>query len=130
MDRKRIMPYGTGIIFDNENRFKDTYDSIHEQGSIDIWMATIKKIRKSDRFEPKIYIAGALGECPGRTAECLTIRTEPLGDAGKGKTVAIMLAASIWANPWGNDYITDPKSTMTALELRLDFLNNLPNAHR
>ena len=48
------------------------------------------------------------------------------GDTGKGKTVAIMLAASIWANPGGNEYVTDPKSTVTALELRLDFLNNLP----
>lgn len=48
------------------------------------------------------------------------------GDTGKGKTVAIMLAASVWAYPGGNDYVTDPKSTVTALELRLDFLNNFP----
>ena len=37
-----------------------------------------------------------------------------------------MLAASVWAYPGGSDYVTDPKSTVTALELRLDFLNNLP----
>jgi hypothetical protein len=123
---KEFMPYGKGIIFDNENRFKDTYDSIHEQGSFDIWMATAKKIRISDRFEPKIYIAGALASVLVEPLNALPFVLNLWGDAGKGKTVAIMLAASVWANPWGNDYITDPKSTVTALELRLDFLNNLP----
>ena len=123
---KEFMPYGKGIIFDNENRFKDTYDSIHEQGSFDVWMTAAKKIRKSDRFEPKIYMAGALASVLVEPLHALPFVLNLWGDAGKGKTVAIMLAASIWANPWGNDYITDPKSTMTALELRLDFLNNLP----
>ncbi len=123
---KEFMPYGKGIIFDNETRFKDTYDSIHEQGSFDTWMAAAKKIRKSDRFEPKIYIAGSLASVLVEPLNALPFVLNLWGDAGKGKTVAIMLAASIWANPWGNDYITDPKSTMTALELRLDFLNNLP----
>lgn len=123
---REFMPYGKGIIFDNENRFKDTYDSIHEQGSIDVWMSLAKKIRKSDRFEPKIYIAGALASVLVEPLNALPFVLNLWGDAGKGKTVAIMLAASVWANPWGNDYITDPKSTTTALELRLDFLNNLP----
>ncbi|MDF2908299.1 MAG: Superfamily helicase protein [Herbinix sp.] len=123
---KEFMPYGKGIIFDNETRFKDTYESIHEQGSFDTWMDAAKKIRKSDRFEPKIYIAGALASVLVEPLNALPFVLNLWGDAGKGKTVAIMLAASIWANPWGNDYITDPKSTVTALELRLDFLNNLP----
>lgn len=123
---KEFMPYGKGIIFDNENRFKDTYDSIHEQGSFDAWMTLVKKIRKSERFEPKIYIAGALASVLVEPLNALPFVLNLWGDAGKGKTVAIMLAASVWANPWGNDYVTDPKSTMTALELRLDFLNNLP----
>lgn len=123
---KEFMPYGKGIIFDNETRFKDTYESIHEQGSIDVWMSLAKKIRKSERFEPKIYIAGALASVLVEPLNALPFVLNLWGDAGKGKTVAIMLAASVWANPWGNDYITDPKSTTTALELRLDFLNNLP----
>ncbi|MDF2908397.1 MAG: Superfamily helicase protein [Herbinix sp.] len=123
---KEFMPYGKGIIFDNETRFKDTYESIHEQGSCDTWMSIVKQIRKSERFEPKIYIAGALASVLVEPLNALPFVLNLWGDAGKGKTVAIMLAASVWANPWGNDYVTDPKSTMTALELRMDFLNNLP----
>lgn len=48
------------------------------------------------------------------------------GDTGKGKTVALMLAASIYAFPGNNEYVTDPKSTITALETRTNFLNNFP----
>lgn len=123
---KEFMPYGKGIIFDNETRFKDTYESIHEQGSCDTWLSIVRQIRKSERFEPKIYLAGALASVLIEPLNALPFVLNLWGDAGKGKTVAIMLAASVWANPWGNDYVTDPKSTMTALELRLDFLNNLP----
>jgi hypothetical protein len=89
-------------------------------------MSIVKQIRKSERFEPKIYIAGALASVLVEPLNALPFVLNLWGDAGKGKTVAIMLAASVWANPWGNDYVTDPKSTMTALELRMDFLNNLP----
>ena len=41
-------------------------------------------------------------------------------------TVAMMLAASIWANPSENKYITDSYSTQNAFEIRLDILNHLP----
>ena len=48
------------------------------------------------------------------------------GSTGKGKTVAMMLAASIWANPSENKYITDSYATQNAFEIRLDILNHLP----
>lgn len=123
---KEFMPYGKGIIFDSEVRFKDTYESICEVGEEDIWMNLIKKIRKSDRFEPKIYLIGSLASVLIEPLNALPFVLNLWGDTGKGKTVAIMLAASVWACPGGNEYITDPKSTVTALELRLDFLNNFP----
>ncbi|WP_313132610.1 DUF927 domain-containing protein [Anaerocolumna sp.] len=121
-----FMPYGKGIIFDNEVRFKETYESILEFGNEDTWMNLVRKIRKSGRFEPKIYIIGSLASALIEPLNALPFIINLWGDTGKGKTVAIMLAASVWAYPGGNDYVTDPKSTVTALELRLDFLNNFP----
>lgn len=123
---KEFMPYGNNIIFDSETKFKDTYESIHELGDKNIWINLARKIRKSERFEPKIYIAGSLASVLVEPLNALPFILNLCGDAGKGKTVAIMLATSIWAYPGGNDYVTDPKSTATALELRLDFLNNMP----
>lgn len=121
-----FMPYGSDITFDNETRFKAAYESIKEYGSEDIWMQLIKRIRKTDRFEPKIYLIGSLASALLEPLNALPFIINLWGDTGKGKTVAIMLAASVWAYPGGNDYVTDPKSTITALELRMDFLNNFP----
>ena len=122
----QFMPYGSDIIFDNETRFKDAYESIHEEGSPLAWYNLVKSIRRGERFEPKIYLAGALASALIEPLNALPFIINLWGDTGKGKTVAIMLAASVWAYPGGNDYVTDPKSTITALELRMDFLNNLP----
>lgn len=121
-----FIPYGNNIIFDNEIRFKETYESIKEYGNEDVWMNLVKTIRKSDRFEPKIYLVGSLASCLIEPLNALPFIINLWGDTGKGKTVAIMLAASVWAYPGGNVYVTDPKTTPTAFELRLDFLNNLP----
>lgn len=123
---KEFMPYGSNIIFDSEIRFKDTYESINEFGDEEVWMDLVKRVRKSDRFEPKIYIIGSLASALIEPLNALPFIINLWGDTGKGKTVAIMLAASVWAFPGGSDYVTDPKSTVTALELRLDFLNNFP----
>ena len=121
-----FMPYGNGIIFDNETRFKEAYESVQESGSEEVWMNIARKIRKSGRFEPKIYMISSLASALVEPLNALPFIVNLWGDTGKGKTVAIMLAASCWAYPGGSDYVTDPKSTVTALELRLDFLNNLP----
>lgn len=124
--QKEFMPYGQQVIFDNESRFKVAYDSIQPIGDREVWYQLMKKIRQSNRFEPKIYLAGVLASVLLEPLNALPFVINLWGDTGKGKTVAIMLAASVWANPSNNDYITDPKSTVTALELRLDFLNHLP----
>ncbi|WP_167955616.1 DUF927 domain-containing protein [Anaerosporobacter faecicola] len=124
--KKEFMPYCTNIVFDNESRFKEAFESIHEEGNAHTWYDLVKEIRKSDRFEPKIYLAASLASALVEPLNALPFVVNLWGDTGKGKTVVLMLAASIWANPMEEAYLTDPKSTPTALELRLDFLNNLP----
>ena len=43
-----------------------------------------------------------------------------------GKTVTLMIAASVWANPDESRFIGDFKTTDVALEAKADVLNNLP----
>lgn len=121
-----FVPYATSIVFDNEYRFKDTYNSIHREGTYNSWINILRDIRKSGRFEPKIFLAGSFASALVEPLNVLPFVINLWGETGKGKTVAIMLAASVWANPSNHEFITDPKSTTTALELRMDFLNNMP----
>ena len=124
--KNEFMPFGANILFDNETRFKETFESIHPEGSMDKWYELVREIRKSNRFEPKIYLAASLASVLVEPLGALPFIVSLWGDSGKGKTVALMLAASVWADPDGTKYITDPKSTVTALEVRMDFLNNFP----
>lgn len=122
-----FMPYCTDVVFDNANQFKEAFESIRSCGSREAWYKLAKEIRQYKKLSLNIYLASSFASVLVKTLNALPFIVSLWGDTGKGKTVALMLAASVWANP-GEDagYITDPKSTATALELRLDFLNNLP----
>ena len=47
-------------------------------------------------------------------------------DSGTGKTVGLMLAASVWGNPAPGEYIQTFNSTVVGHEKTAAFLNNLP----
>lgn len=124
--KNRFLPYDKEIAFDGEEKFRETYNSIKEVGSEEIWMNLVKEIRKAGRLEPKISIVASLASVLIEPLNALPFILNIGGETGKGKTVSMMLATSCWANPGENVYMADSKSTVTALELRLDFLNNLP----
>ncbi|MBR1853402.1 MAG: DUF927 domain-containing protein [Lachnospiraceae bacterium] len=124
--RDRFMPYDTEIEFDAEQRFQSLYDSLQPCGKYDTWLELMREIRANDRYEPQLYMAGAFASILLKPLNVLPFILNLWGETGKGKTVAIMVAASIWANPAENRYITDPVSTAVAIEQREDVLNNLP----
>lgn len=124
--KDEFMPFGTDIVFDNESKFKDAFESIREEGDADNWYRLAKSIRRTNRFEPKIYLAAAFASVLIEPLNALPFIVNLWGDTGKGKTVALMFATSVWACPSENGYQANPADTPVALELKLDFLNNLP----
>lgn len=121
-----FMPYGEDIVFDNEQNLRSLFESIKQVGSRDKWYEAIKKIRKSKRIEILIYIAASLASVLVEPCGALPFVVDLWGDTGKGKTVALMVATSIWADPNEGAYMTDAKATTTAMEIRLNVLNSLP----
>lgn len=121
-----FMPYGLDVEFDSESRFKDIFESVKPTGKYETWLNLMLKIRKSGRYEPQLYMAGSFASVLLKPLNVLPFILNLWGDTGKGKTVALMVATSIWANPGENKYITDPVSSQVALEVRNDILNNLP----
>jgi putative DNA primase/helicase len=124
--KDEFMPYGMNIEFDSESRFKDIFESVQEFGSCDKWFDMVRGLRKTGRFEINVYLAASFASVLLKPLNVLPFIVNLWGETGKGKTVALMVAASIWANPAENKYITDPVSTMVALEVRDNILNNLP----
>lgn len=124
-----FVPYcEKSILFDAGAEFKPLGESIREKGSQDAWMKLALDLRKrtAKHYEPQLCISAALGSALMQPLELSPFILNVWGGTGKGKTVTIMLACSVWANPGGNGYLTDALTTKTALETRLDILNSLP----
>lgn len=121
-----FMPYGSNIVFDNEQNLKNVFDSIICHGSKEEWYRLIMDVRASEKMESKIYLVSSFASVLLDIVNALPFIVNLHGTSGKGKTVALMLAASVWADPSEGKFMTDAKSTTTASEIRLNFLNNLP----
>lgn len=121
-----FMPYGKDIIFDNSQNLKFLFDSINQVGNRTRWYELAKELRKTDKKEIAIYMASSLASVLVDPCGALPFIVNLWGETGKGKTVLLKLAASIWADPGEGQYMADAKSTVTAQEVRLDTLNSLP----
>lgn len=121
-----FMPYENDIIYDSEDQFKDIVNSITEKGNYNTWLNLVKDLRKKGRYEVNLYLAGAFASVLLKPLNLLPFILNLWGESGQGKTVALMVACSIWANPAENKYMTDLSSTKNAFERTCDVLNNLP----
>ena len=121
-----FMPYGDNIIFDNKQALMSLFNSIQQMGRRSVWYDCVKEIRKKKRIELLVYIAASFASVLVEVVGALPFIVDLWGETGKGKTVALMVATSIWADPNEGAYMTDAKATATAMEIRLNVLNSLP----
>ena len=121
-----FMPYEQSVIFDNEDNLRSIFEAIHTEGSYKVWRKCICDERKNKRIELLIYLAASFASVLVEPLGILPFVVDLWGGTGKGKTVALMCAASIWADPNEGEYITDAKSTQNSIEIRLGALNSLP----
>lgn len=122
----KFIPYDTDIIFDGDQRFRQAYDSISERGNWKIWQSHMLKLRKSGRIEIKFMMAASFASVLVSLLGGLPFIVDLWGETEGGKTVSLMVAASIWASPDESAYIGDFKTTEVALEAKADMLNHLP----
>lgn len=121
-----FIPYDSEIIFDGDFRFKQTFDSVSEHGNFNIWMDQMKELRASGRMEIKFLLAASFSSALVYPLGGLPFFVDLWGETEGGKTVSLMVAASVWANPDESRYIGDFKTTDVALEAKADMLNHLP----
>ena len=121
-----FIPYDSDIVFDGDIQFRQVFDSIGPYGDKNVWMEYVRKLRKSGRIEIKFLLAASFASVLVGKIGALPFIVDLWGETEGGKTVALMLAASVWANPSDNQYIGDFKTTDVALETKNNLLNNLP----
>lgn len=121
-----FIPFDSDIVFDGDTRFRDLFKAIHTKGSEEKWLKCVRGIRSDNRMETNMLLAASFASVLVKVIGCLPFFVDLWGETEGGKSVALMLAASVWANPDESQYIGDYKSTDVALEVRADVLNNLP----
>lgn len=121
-----FIPYDTDIVFDGDSRFKQTFESVAQVGSEDLWISHIKHLRATGRIEIKFLLAASFASVLVSLLGGLPFFVDLWGETEGGKTVSLMVAASVWANPDEARYIGDFKTTDVALEAKADMLNHLP----
>ena len=122
----QFIPYDTEILFDGDTRFKQTFESVSECGDFEIWLDHMRELRKKGRIETKFLLSASFSSVLVHLLDGLPFFVDLWGETEGGKTVSLMVAASVWANPDESRYIGDFKTTDVALEAKADMLNNLP----
>ena len=121
-----FIPYDQNIVFDGDNRFKSLFDAVHERGNEEAWYEHVKELRRTGKTEIKFMLAASFASVLIEPLGGLPFFVDLWGETEGGKSVSLMLAASVWANPDESQYIGDFKTTDVALEAKADMLNHLP----
>lgn len=124
--KKEFLPYDTEITFDGDSRFRQLFESIGEHGNADKWYEHVKMLRQSGRMGIRLMLAASFASVLIHKIGALPFFVDLWGETEGGKTVTLMLAASVWANPAESAYIGDFKTTDVALEAKANMLNHLP----
>ena len=119
-------PYVEGLAFDGDASFRNLYQSVEEKGNAAAWYDTAMECRRQS-LTARIMLAASFASPLLALVGSLPFFVHLWGvDSGTGKTVALMLAASVWGNPALGSYIQSFNGTQVGQERTAAFLNHLP----
>lgn len=97
--RGGFLPYDTDIIFDGDVRFRQIAESVTPAGSRTAWYEHVTQLRRTGRIEIKFMLAASFSSVLVQPLGGLPYFVDLWGETEGGKTVALMLATSVWADP-------------------------------
>ena len=119
-------PFVDGLIFDGDSNFKAMFQTVRSRGSETKWLETAAEVREMSTTV-KIILAASFASVLLEPLNCLPFFVHLWGvDSGTGKTVALMVAASVWGDPAVGAYVKTFDGTVVGMEKTAAFLNNLP----
>lgn len=122
-------PYEEELVFDGDEKYRTRFESIKEHGRRDVWMDAVKEVRSGKtpgNVVARIILAASFASVLVKPCNCLPFFVHIWGTTEIGKTVALMLAASVWGNPEIGQYIQTFNATEVGKELGADFCNSIP----
>lgn len=126
IDDGNFSPYVEDLAFDGSSEYGTIFKSIHPKGDFEKWRECAIKCREYS-VTAHIMLAASFA-----SALISKIGGLPFfvhlwsGSAGTGKTVSLMLAASVWGDPEIGKYPQTFNATQVGHEKTAAFLRNIP----
>lgn len=121
-----FVPYTDKIAFDGDDQFKYLYKAICKKGTLDEWVNFVGNLRYN--LDLRLCMAGAFAspliELIGENPFVFHL----WGGTGSGKTVALMVAMSIFGDPAMGKLTRTMNMTANSMLSTAAFLRNLPFA--
>lgn len=127
IDGEGFSPYVDGLVFDGEESYKSLFEAVHPCGNLWEWLKEAREIRKGG-MAGRLVLAASFASPLISVCNALPFFLHLWGgESGSGKTVALMAASSVWANPDpAGGYIQTFNSTNVGRERLAAVLNHLP----
>ncbi len=119
-------PYVDGLVFDGEDSFRPIFQAVKEGGSYGRWLETARGARRDGSIPARMALAGSFASVLVAKADALSFFVHLWGGTGAGKTVGLMLAASVWADPSMGEYLRTFNGSLVGNEQLAGFLGSMP----
>lgn len=122
-------PYEEELVFDGEETYRTRFESIQEHGSREAWLDCARAVRSGKtpgNVVARIVLAASFASVLVGPCRCLPFFVHLWGGSETGKSLSLVLAASVWANPEIGVYIQTFNATEVGKELGAAFCNSLP----
>ena len=118
-------PFVDDLVFDGETNFKHIFNAVKSEGSRNAWLCAMQDLRK-EKSPGRLFLAASFASAILEPCGLLPFFLHAWGGTETGKTVGLMIAASVWACPKLGEYCTTFNSTLVGQEMTASFLNSLP----
>jgi len=126
IDGYGFSPYVTDLLFDGDMNFKKLFNSVKPVGKFETWLSVATEMRRKD-VSCHIALAASFVSALVKWCEISSFFIHVwTNEAATGKTVMLMVAASVWGDPSFDAYTQSFNATTVSMELTADFFNSMP----
>ena len=125
ISQNHFSPYVEELVFDGETNFKHMFNAIKSCGNRETWLYAMRDLRK-EKSPGRLFLAASFASVILEPCGLLPFFLHAWGGTEVGKTVGLMIAASVWGSPRLGDFVLTFNSTSVGQEMTASFLNSLP----
>lgn len=127
LQEKQFAPYCKDVVYDGDSpEGQARFEDFKAHGEENKWMEVALQTRAGESVPARMALAASFAAPLLKILNGLPFFVHLWGEQGCGKTVGLMLAASVWGDPVVGGYVKTFDATKVALETVASFYCNVP----